>query len=64
MGLVTERWRYNRFAGHPERDELYDHQTDPAENRNLVADSQYAAVLKELGGLIDAGWKGCLPPMR
>lgn len=61
VGLVTERWRYNRFADHPERDELFDHQSDPAENRNLIRDEQFASVLEELGSLINAGWKGCLP---
>ena len=61
VGLVTEQWRYNRFEGQPERDQLFDHQTDPAENINLIKDSKYAAVVKELGTLMDSGWKGCLP---
>ena len=64
VGLVTERWRYNRFADHPERDELFDHESDAAENHNLIADPQSAAVVQQLGQLIDAGWKGNLPPSR
>lgn len=64
VGATTERWRLNRFEDHPERDALYDHDADPAENRNVIADPQYAAALKELDACITAGWKSCLPPNR
>ncbi|HUR57458.1 MAG TPA: sulfatase [Opitutaceae bacterium] len=33
-----ERWKYVRYTGHPEMDELYDLQADPAEMKNLVDD--------------------------
>jgi arylsulfatase A-like enzyme len=44
--LRSERWRYIRYADGSE--ELYDHQADPMEWKNLADDQQYAAVKKEL----------------
>lgn len=41
-----ERWRYIRYADGSE--ELYDHQSDPHEWRNVVADPQHAAVVEGL----------------
>jgi arylsulfatase A-like enzyme len=42
----SEQWRYIRYADGSE--ELYDHQSDPQEWKNLASDGQYAAVKKEL----------------
>ena len=42
----TERWRYIRYADGSE--ELYDHDADPLEWKNLAGDAKYAAVKKEL----------------
>src|SRR4029078_6000881 len=42
----TEKYRYMRYADGSE--ELYDEVTDPREWKNLAADSNYAAVKKEL----------------
>jgi arylsulfatase A-like enzyme len=42
----SERWRYIRYADGGE--ELYDHQTDPLEWKNLASDPQYASVKRDL----------------
>jgi arylsulfatase A-like enzyme len=42
----SERWRYIRYADGGE--ELYDHQNDPLEWKNLAADSNYASVKADL----------------
>jgi arylsulfatase A-like enzyme len=42
----TERWRYIRYADGGE--ELYDHDADPYEWKNLAAESKFADVKKEL----------------
>jgi len=53
----TLRWRYIRYADGAE--ELYDHEADPHEWRNLAADPAYAPILVELRRHlpdIDAPW--------
>lgn len=42
----TERWRYIRYADGGE--ELYDHDADPLEWKNLASDPKFAGVKKEL----------------
>jgi arylsulfatase A-like enzyme len=42
----TERWRYIQYADGSE--ELYDHDADPLEWKNLAQDSQHAATIREL----------------
>ncbi len=42
----SERWRYIRYADGGE--ELYDHEADPLEWKNLAADERYAGVKAEL----------------
>jgi arylsulfatase A-like enzyme len=42
----TERWRYIQYADGSE--ELYDHDADPLEWKNLAKDSQHAATIREL----------------
>ena len=44
--LRSERWRYIRYADGSE--ELYDHENDPQEWKNLAKDSQYAQVKADL----------------
>jgi len=44
----TERWRYIRYADGSE--ELYDHDADPHEWKNLAGDDKHAEVKKELAG--------------
>ncbi len=62
----TERYRYSEW-GNPQVAELYDHDEDPHEFTNLVADpklaSKHAKVREELQRyLAPGGWRGALPP--
>lgn len=41
----SQRWRYIRYRDGSE--ELYDHQQDPGEHRNLAGQSRYESVLRE-----------------
>ncbi len=50
--LRTDRWRYIRYRDGSE--ELYDHENDPWEWKNLAGDEQYAGVIGELGRKLDA----------
>ncbi len=44
--LRNDRWRYIRYGDGSE--ELYDHESDPAEWTNLAADEKYAAIKSQL----------------
>jgi iduronate 2-sulfatase len=46
----TDRWRYTRWEedGGSFREELYDHQSDPEEHRNLAADPGYSENLEKM----------------
>jgi uncharacterized sulfatase len=52
--LRTDRWRYTEWESGTKGAELYDHQTDPAENHNLAADPQFAATLADLKKQLEA----------
>ena len=56
----TERYRYTEWGG-PEQAELYDHESDPRELRNLAKDPKFKGVVTELSALIKGGWKAALP---
>lgn len=43
-----ERFKFIRYQGIWDIDELYDLQTDPQESRNLIFDPQYAALIREM----------------
>ncbi len=58
--MRTERYRYTEW-GNPKLAELYDHETDPLEQRNLVNDPSRAELVRELRLMFTAGWKGALP---
>jgi arylsulfatase A-like enzyme len=60
-GLVTGRWRYNRYVGHPEWTELFDRQADPREFTNTVGDSVHAEVVAGLQATLAGGWRALLP---
>src|SRR5204862_17913 len=48
----TERWRYTEWDGGAAGVELYDHDADPKELKNLAADPQHAKTLEELKALL------------
>jgi iduronate 2-sulfatase len=56
----TERYRYTEWGG-PGQAELYDHETDARELRNLAKDPKFKDVVAELSALIKGGWKAALP---
>jgi uncharacterized sulfatase len=52
--IRTDRWRYTEWDGGRAGVELYDHQTDPNEFRNLARDPAHADTLRELKQLLEA----------
>lgn len=63
--LRTERYRYTewldmRTQGVIAR-ELYDHQSDPAENSNIVDDPAASDPVKKLAALLKEGWRAAKP---
>lgn len=50
----SNRFRYIRY--HDGGEELYDHNTDPHEWKNLASRAEHAAVRKELAGWITRDW--------
>ena len=65
--IRTDRYRLVEWAV-PAKDfreyELYDHQTDPGENVNLAGRPEHAELVKELSGMLKAGWRAAGPPAR
>lgn len=60
--IRTERWRYIRYADGGE--ELYDHDADPYEWKNLAADPSFAEMKKDLRKLRPAVNKPELPRQK
>jgi len=50
--LRTERWRYTEWDEARAGAELYDHDSDPAEMKNLASDPAHAATVAELKSLL------------
>jgi len=48
----TERWRYNEWDEGKKGAELYDHQTDPKEHKNLADDATYKKVIEQMKVLL------------
>lgn len=59
--MRTERWRYTEWDQGRAGEELYDHDTDPHEYRNLALDPSYRSTMKELRSRLRLGWQGALP---
>lgn len=57
----TEKYRYTEWDGGAAGVELYDHDADPKELKNLAADPAQAKTLEELKALLHGGWKAALP---
>ena len=50
-GVRTTRWKYLRWVDRePVLEELYDLETDPREEKNLVAEREHGKMLRELRG--------------
>jgi arylsulfatase A-like enzyme len=60
--LRTERWRYTEWAEGKEGTELYDHDADPAELKNLAADPAHAATIAELSAQLRKATQSTFPP--
>jgi len=58
--MRTERYRYTEW-GNPKLAELYDHESDPLEHRNLVNDPAQAELVGEMRRIFAAGWQHALP---
>ncbi len=58
--MRTERYRYTEW-GSQKLSELYDHDADPLEHRNLVSDPAHAEIVRAMRQMFAAGWKGALP---
>lgn len=52
----TQRWRYVEWANGREGRQLYDHDADPRELKNLATDPNYADVVREMQTLVRQNW--------
>jgi arylsulfatase A-like enzyme len=64
--MRTDRYRLTRWAPQDDPDsvvavELYDHDSDPGETRNLAVDAAHAEIVKQLQSQLRAGWQAARP---
>lgn len=63
--MRTDRYRYVEWRKRNTREvvaqELYDHQTDPAENQNIATRPESSALLSQLSAQLEAGWQAAAP---
>lgn len=52
----TERWRYIEWDDGKQGQQLYDHDADPKELKNLSNDPQHAKVVEEMKALVKKNW--------
>jgi iduronate 2-sulfatase len=65
VAMRTARYRFVEWTGPGLKSsvyELYDHETDPQETRNIAADPEQATLVRELAQQLGEGWRGALPP--
>lgn len=55
--IRTERWRYTEWDAGRAGAELYDHEVDPKEMKNLAADPLHASLVADLSARLRAGGK-------
>ena len=64
----TRRYRYVEWRVWASKKvisrELYDHDKDPEEMKNLASAAGQARTLKVLQGILSRGWQGALPAGR
>ena len=58
----TERWRYMEWDGGAAGTQLYDHENDPHELKNLAADPKHAETVAEMKRILKEGWHAARPP--
>ena len=62
--MRTDRYRFTRWQardGAAVATELYDHQSDPAENVNLADQPKHRKTVEDLKAIFKKGWRGALP---
>ena len=63
--MKTDRYRYiewrNRETGEAVAHELYDHETDPAENLNVADQVENKELVEKLAAQLKAGWQSAKP---
>ncbi len=63
--MRTDRYRFvqwqDRRTGEAIAHELYDHQTDPAENQNVAARAENKELIEQLAAQLKAGWPAAKP---
>ncbi len=64
--MKTDRYRFTRWVTRNPRArvvavELYDHEKDPQENRNIASDPANRELVEKLTEQWKKGWKGALP---
>lgn len=60
--IRTPRWRYTEWDDGNQGRELYDHDADPKEMKNLAAETAHAATIAELSALLRNAVKSSFPP--
>ena len=61
--VKTDRYLYTEWKkkGRVTDRMLYDHETDPLENRNIAEEPEAREIVDPLSGLLNSGWKNALP---
>ena len=66
--IRTHRYRYVEWRKWDSQQviatELYDHNSDPAESRNVANHSAQAGRVRQLSGILSRGWRAALPHDR